>query len=106
MSAEHPSLVGQGAVRASMIGFHGSVTATPCTQRGFITSMRIKASLIIFLLLRSVDSSAAQAPDERCKAPPYGASMEAYNVFVAETGPSDRADNPSAGKHPLGAMDL
>lgn len=68
--------------------------------------MRTKASLIILLLLQALDSSAAQARDERCNAPPYGASMEAYNAFVAEASQSDRADNPSADKHPLEATDL
>jgi hypothetical protein len=68
--------------------------------------MRIKASLMILLLLESLGSSTTQARDERCKAPPYGASMEAYNVFVAEARQSDKADSPSAGKPPPGALDL
>ena len=68
--------------------------------------MRIKASLIILLLLQNLGASATQVRDDRCKEPPYGASMEAYNVFVAETDQSARADTPSAGKPPLGALDL
>src|SRR6185437_3057201 len=50
--------------------------------------MRIKTSLIILLLLQGLGSNAAQARDEHCTAPPYGASMEAYNMLVAETGKS------------------
>jgi hypothetical protein len=68
--------------------------------------MRIKASLMILLLLESLGSSAAQARDERCKAPPYGASIDAYNVFVAEARQADKADIPSAGKSPPGVLDL
>jgi hypothetical protein len=68
--------------------------------------MRIKASLIILLLLQNLGSGAAQARDERCKAPPYGASMEAYNVFVADARQIDKADGRSAGKPSSGALDL
>ena len=68
--------------------------------------MRIKASLMILLLLENLDSSATPARDEHCKAPPYGASIEAYNVFVAETRRADKADTPSAGMPPPGALDL
>jgi hypothetical protein len=68
--------------------------------------MRVNASLLILLLLGSLGSGAAQARDERCKAPPYGASMEAYNVFAAEARQSDKADGLSTGRPPSGALDL
>jgi hypothetical protein len=68
--------------------------------------MRIKASLMILLLLENLGSSTTQARDEQCKAPPYGASIEAYNVFLAEARQADKADIPSAGKPPPGALDL
>jgi hypothetical protein len=68
--------------------------------------MRIKTSLMIFVLLQNLGSGAAQARDERCKVPPYGASMEAYNVYVAEARQSDNVESPSPGKSPPGAQDL
>lgn len=68
--------------------------------------MRTKTSLAILLLLQNLGSSAAQARDERCKAPPYGASMEAYNLFAAEARQPDKAESSSAAKPPLEALDL
>jgi hypothetical protein len=47
-----------------------------------IQGMKIKATLII--LLQGLAWGAAQGHAEQCAAPPYGASMEAYNVFIAD----------------------
>jgi hypothetical protein len=61
-----------------------------------IQVMKIKATLSI--LLPILAWGAAQAHDERCAAPPYGASMDAYNVFIAEAGHSGEAERAGAQK--------
>jgi hypothetical protein len=66
--------------------------------------MKIKASLII--LLQNLAWGAAQAHDERCAAPPYGASMDAYNVFIAEAPQSGKAESPVAQKLSREAVEL
>jgi hypothetical protein len=66
--------------------------------------MKIKASL--FTLLLSLAWGAAQARDERCDAPPYGASMDAYNVFIAEARQSSEAESPGAQKLSREAVEL
>ncbi|MDB6043087.1 MAG: hypothetical protein JWM63_1638 [Gammaproteobacteria bacterium] len=58
--------------------------------------MKIKAGLII--LLQGLAWDAAQAHDERCEAPPYGASMDAYKVFIAEAAQSGDVESPVAQK--------
>jgi hypothetical protein len=63
------------------------VTLPPTT--GMIRVMKIKASLPILPLI--VSCCAAQVHAEGCAAPPYGASMDAYNVFIAEGHPSGDA---------------
>ena len=45
-----------------------------------IQAMKTAGTLII--LLASLGWGSAQALDERCEAPPYGASMEAYNMLI------------------------
>jgi hypothetical protein len=61
-----------------------------------IQVMKIDTTLII--LLQSLAWGAAQAHDERCATPPYGASMDAYNVFIAEAHHSGEAESASASK--------
>jgi hypothetical protein len=50
-----------------------------------IRAMKIEAAL--FILLQTLAWTTSQARDERCTAPPYGASMEAYNVLIADGRP-------------------
>jgi hypothetical protein len=66
--------------------------------------MKIKASLVV--LLQSLAWGTAQARDERCEAPPYGASMDAYNVFIAEARQSAEAESPVAQKRSREAVEL
>jgi hypothetical protein len=66
--------------------------------------MKIKAALVI--LLQNLAWAAAQAHDERCEAPPYGASMDAYKVFIAETRQSGDAQSPVAQKLSREAVEL
>ena len=56
--------------------------------------MKIKAVLVIPLGILAYGS--VRAHDERCEAPPYGASMAAYQAFVAETHQSGEAGSPAA----------
>ena len=58
-----------------------------------IRLMKLAATLVISLL--TLLWNAAQAREERCTAPPYGASMEAYNGFIAEGSHSGPADGPA-----------
>jgi hypothetical protein len=67
-------------------------------------AMKIKASLI--MLLQSLAWGAAQAHDKRCEAPPYGASMDAYNVFITEAPQSAKAESPVAQKLSREAVEL
>jgi hypothetical protein len=66
--------------------------------------MKIKAGLII--LLPGLAWAAAQARDGRCEAPPYGASMDAYKVFIAEARQSGDAESPVAQKLSREAVEL
>jgi hypothetical protein len=66
--------------------------------------MKIKAGLI--MLLQNLAWAAAQAHDERCEAPPYGASMDAYKVFISEARQSGDAESPVAQKHSREAVEL
>jgi len=55
-----------------------------------IRVMKLAATLIISLQI--LPWGAVEAREEQCAAPPYGASMEAYNGFIAEhphSGPAD-----------------
>jgi hypothetical protein len=58
--------------------------------------MKIEVGLLV--LLQSLAWDAAQAHDERCEAPPYGASMDAYKVFIAEARQSGDTESPVAQK--------
>jgi hypothetical protein len=60
-----------------------------------IQLMKARAALLI--LLPTLACGAAQAHDGRCAAPPYGASMDAYNVFIADARQGE-ADSPAAQK--------
>jgi len=53
--------------------------------------MKLAATLIISLQI--LVWGAVQAREEQCAAPPYGASLEAYNGFIAEGSHSGPADN-------------
>jgi hypothetical protein len=66
--------------------------------------MKVKVGLII--VLQSLAWAAAQARDERCEAPPYGASMDAYKVFIAEARQSGDAESPVAQQLSREAVDL
>ena len=48
----------------------------------------MKSAKTLLILLLSLACARARAHDERCEAPPYGASMDAYNVLIAEDGTS------------------
>jgi hypothetical protein len=65
--------------------------------------MKTKAGLILLLNLAW---GAAQAHDERCAAPPYGASMEAYNAFIAEARQSGETESPAPRKPSREATEL
>jgi hypothetical protein len=69
-----------------------------------IQIMKIDRPLMIALLILAWGS--ARASDQRCEAPPYGASMDAYNVFIAEDPHSDEGESASASKHPREATEL
>lgn len=58
-----------------------------------IRAMKLAATLIISLQI--LVWGAVQARGEQCAAPPYGASMEAYNGFIAEGPNSGPADGPA-----------
>jgi hypothetical protein len=66
--------------------------------------MKIKVGLII--LLQSLVWDAAQAHDGQCGAPPYGASTDAYNVFIAEASQSGDAESAAAEKLSHEAVEL
>jgi hypothetical protein len=69
-----------------------------------IHAMKTAGTLII--LLASLAWGAAQARDERCEAPPYGASMDAYNMLIAEDLHSGESERSSASKHSREAVEL
>jgi hypothetical protein len=52
-----------------------------------IQAMKTAGTLIF--LLASLMWGSAQARDERCEAPPYGASTDAYNTLIAEDPPHE-----------------
>jgi hypothetical protein len=56
-----------------------------------IRVMKLAATLIISLQI--LTCAAVEAREEQCAAPPYGASMEAYNGFIAEHAHSGPADS-------------
>jgi len=56
-----------------------------------IRLMKLAATLVISL--QTLVWGAVQAREEHCAAPPYGASMEAYNGFIAENAHSGPADS-------------
>jgi hypothetical protein len=58
-----------------------------------IQAMRLLATLIISLPILAC--AAAQAREEQCAAPPYGASLEAYNLFIAEGHHSGPPESPT-----------
>jgi hypothetical protein len=55
--------------------------------------MRLAATLVISLPILACGVARAHA--ERCSAPPYGASLEAYNLFSAESANSGRPERPT-----------
>ena len=55
-----------------------------------IHAMKTAGTLII--LLASLGWGSAQARDEQCAAPPYGASMDAYNMLIAEDLPHEAVE--------------
>jgi hypothetical protein len=69
-----------------------------------IHAMKTAGTLII--LLASLAWGSAQARDERCEAPPYGASMDAYNMLIAEDLHSGEGESASASKHSREAVEL
>jgi hypothetical protein len=69
-----------------------------------IQVMKTGGTLIILLV--SLAWGSAQALDERCGAPPYGASMEAYNMLIAEDPHSGDGASASASKHSREAVEL
>jgi hypothetical protein len=69
-----------------------------------IRIMKIDRILMIALLVLAWDS--ARASDQRCEAPPYGASMDAYNVFIAEDPRSEEGESATAPKHSHEATEL
>jgi hypothetical protein len=58
-----------------------------------IRVMKLAATLIISL--QALGWGAAHAREEQCAAPPYGASMEAYNAFIAEGPHPGPAESPT-----------
>ena len=66
----------------------------------------MKAAGTLIILLASLGWGSAQALDERCEAPPYGASMEAYNMLIAEDLHSGAGESASASKHSREAVEL
>jgi hypothetical protein len=71
---------------------------------GMIRIMKIDRALTIALLILAWSS--ARASDQQCEAPPYGASRDAYNVFIAEDPHFDAGESASASKHSPEAMEL
>jgi hypothetical protein len=65
----------------------------------------MKAGRTLIILLVSLAWGFARARDERCEAPPYGASMDAYNVLIAED-QSGAGESASASKRPGEAVEL
>jgi hypothetical protein len=58
-----------------------------------IRLMKLAATLLISL--QTLAWGAAHAREEQCAAPPYGASIEAYNAFIAESPHSGPAQSPT-----------
>lgn len=69
-----------------------------------IQPMKTKVGLVV--LLHTLAWGAAQARDERCTAPPYGASMDAYHAFVVESHQSGAAESRAAQDQPREAVEL
>jgi hypothetical protein len=55
----------------------------------------MKLAVALIISLHALAWAAAQAREERCAAPPYGASMEAYNALIAEGPHSGPAEGPA-----------
>ncbi len=70
---------------------------------GMIQVMKTGGTLIILLV--SLAWGSARAHDERCAATPYGASMDAYNVLIAED-QSGGGESASASKRSREAVEL
>jgi hypothetical protein len=58
-----------------------------------LKAMRLAATLVICLPILAC--GVAQAREEQCAAPPYGASLEAYNLFLADGHDAGRAESPT-----------
>jgi len=52
----------------------------------------VKAAGTLIILLTSLVWDSAPARDERCEAPPYGASMGAYDMLIAEDPPHEAVE--------------
>ena len=68
--------------------------------------MKIRVTLTVLLALNIAANSTAQSRDERCQAPPYGASMQAYNMFATEEAASGEGDSSGSDKLSREARDL
>jgi hypothetical protein len=87
-------------IRISNYNYRWLAPASAQARRKVI---RLKMGLVILLL--SLAYGSAWAADEHCEAPPYGASMEAYQAFIAGTGQADGAGSSAAQKVPGGVLD-
>src|ERR1700744_1536039 len=55
----------------------------------------MKANAPLVISLQILACAVVHAREEQCAVPPYGASMEAYNVFIDEARHSGETDRPT-----------